>query len=92
MYHNKTSQILQQSGFFYFFWVILQIGQINNIFIPLSFHWRTCYNTPDWNIRWFLVSPLTFLGTDNGGEVVVYLLKSFMTGSPGEEEMSEFCN
>jgi hypothetical protein len=44
------------TGFFYFFGFIRLIRQINNIFIPLSFHWRTYHNNPDWNFG----TPLIF--------------------------------
>jgi len=34
--------------------LLTSIRLIENIFIPLSFHWKTFNDDPDWNIRLFL--------------------------------------
>jgi hypothetical protein len=51
----RKKQVLYDSiqDFFYLFGFIQPIRQINNIFIPLSFHWRSLNINPDWNTRWF---------------------------------------
>jgi hypothetical protein len=84
---KKKVKKLRHSGFFNFFMVIQPIRQINNIFIPLSFHWRIRGEITDWNTgdtRKFpflftrllpgVTASLIICGpfSGNGGEILVF--------------------